>query len=183
MAKLVSVSITGKKALIDRINQYQQNLQSELKAEMSEAAEEVLTGAANYLSNNDEGTLRRSLRKEEVTLPPSQYKWEVGTDLYYAPYIEFGTGRKANDLGYPAYANTFKGRKAKGDFKQFVKNLTGWVKRKGIASEEKEAERIAGLIADDIIRNGQEARPFLFPAFLDVANRMPERLKNLLKRL
>jgi len=93
---------------------------------------------------------------------------ELISNVYYAPYIEFGTGPKVK---VPAelnnYASQFRGQK-KGDFRTFVKALEGWLKRKG--GNPKVA------FADSILRNGIAPRPYFFPPYFrkrkDLTNRI-----------
>jgi hypothetical protein len=51
-----------------------------------------------------------------------------------------------------------------------VESIKGWVKRKGIANDEKDINRISWAIAQDIKKNGTEPRPFLEPAVEKVKN-------------
>ena len=45
-----------------------------------------------------------------------------------------------------------------------VEPLKNWIRRKQIANDENEVNRIAWAIAKDIKENGQTPRPFLSPA-------------------
>lgn len=95
---------------------------------------------------------------------------ELISNVYYAPYIEFGTGPKVQ---IPAelnnYASQFRGKK-RGDFRTFVKAMEAWLKRKG------GNPKFAFKAALNIIANGQEARPYFFPPYLrkrkDLINRL-----------
>ena len=59
---------------------------------------------------------------------------ELISNVYYAPYIEFGTRSKVK---VPAelndYASQFKGKK-RGDYYDFLNAILDWVKRKGITA-------------------------------------------------
>ena len=59
----------------------------------------------------DFGTLRQSIYKDEF-LNGSNYVGVVGSDLKYAPYVEFGTGGFVSvPVGYEDFAMQFKGSK------------------------------------------------------------------------
>lgn len=45
-----------------------------------------------------------------------------------------------------------------------VDPIKDWVRRKGLATEEKDVNRIAWAVAKDIEKNGMEPRPYLGPA-------------------
>jgi len=102
---------------------------------------------------------------------------ELISNVYYAPYIEFGTGAKVR---VPAelnnYASQFRGKK-RGDFRQFVKALEAWLKRKGGNT------KFAFIAALNIIKNGQEARPYFFPPYLRKRKELLSRINTVIKRI
>ncbi len=85
----------------------------------------------------------------------------VSANVFYAPFIEFGTKSKFNPYpGTEEYASQFKGAKGSGTLK-LIDAIKGWVKRKGIA-KGKEADRAAFLIARSIYKKGISPKPFFF---------------------
>jgi hypothetical protein len=59
---------------------------------------------------------------------------ELISNVYYAPYIEFGTRLKVKvPSELSDYAIQFKGKK-RGDYYDFLNAILDWVKRKGIAA-------------------------------------------------
>lgn len=115
---------------------------------------------------------------------------ELISNVYYAPYIEFGTGAKVQ---VPAelndYASQFRGKK-RGDYFDFLNAILDWVKRKGITATYNVKTRrktntkadkdrllnVAQAIADSILRNGIAPRPYFFPPYFrkrkDLTNRI-----------
>jgi hypothetical protein len=117
----------------------------------------------------------------------------VGSDLLYAPYLEFGTGGKVDTQGYGEFANTFKG-KTNGTFDEMIKALVLWVKRKGLVGtysiktqkrtgnrkvQSKENDAAAYAIALSILRKGIRPQPYLIPAYETEVSLLKERIKNI----
>lgn len=144
---------------------------------------------AKVLAPVDEGHLRSAIYFKSLTLGA-----EIGCNVDYAAYLEFGTRRFAAEYvsSLPAtwqeLAGTFKG-KGGGSFEEFVKVLTEWVIRKGFAAiktasgnNSKSASSIAAqhqaayLIARSILIKGIRPHPFLYPA---VQKWTPQLLKDL----
>ena len=82
----------------------------------------------------------------------------VGSNLPYAPHIEYGTARHHVPLG--ALVDWAKGRFKGKDYK-----------------------RIAKIVQEKIAERGTEARPFLFPAYESVASKLPGKIRKELKKL
>lgn len=84
----------------------------------------------------------------------------IGSDLYYAPFVEFGTRSKTSiPAEFADLAAEFKGGRG-GKFEDLLKQIQDWCKRKGI--DIKAAWPISIMIA----RYGTEARPHLTVAFV-----------------
>lgn len=101
-----SAGIVGMQATIDALNQFNKNMDAELKASVEKTANEVLETAqksmrrksrgekigGRYVSkpgeapNVDTGQLLNSLRVDN-----QGFYADVGTDVFYAPWLEFGT--------------------------------------------------------------------------------------------
>lgn len=145
-----------------------------------EAVEEVNLEAASTVSqvakktvSVDRGTLRNSIRIDQF----DKINYNVGTNLPYAPYIEFGTGRKVRiPTEFKELANRARKNKG-GDFKQGLENIKRWCKRKGID------ERLAYVIFVNILTNGIEAKPFFYPAFVQARRNYNKDMKKAIERL
>ena len=147
---------------------------------------------AKVLARVDLGRLRASITVEMV----SDEEARIGTNVEYAPYVEFGTGGKVSiPIGYESYASQFKG-KSDGTFTDMVKALAEWVKKKGIvasysiktqrrvgnkANNEKKDNATAWAIAISIIKKGLRPQPFLIPAFEQEKPKLKSRILNIIK--
>jgi hypothetical protein len=174
--KLESLTQKLKNQIIDETNASALKIQSEAKK----------NAPANF------GTLRGSIHlKEEGGIDKKVYI--VGSDLSYAPYVEFGTGGKVNTQGYNEFANTFRG-KTGGTFQDMLKALVLWVKRKGITGtysiktqrrtgsrkvQSKENDSAAYAIALSILRKGLRPQPYLIPAYETEVSLLKDRIKNI----
>lgn len=59
----------------------------------------------------DMGTLRSSIHQEDLSEGKTIRYW-IGSYVYYAPFVEFGTGAKVSiPTGYDEFAIQFKGQK------------------------------------------------------------------------
>lgn len=116
----------------------------------------LVQDTAKELAPFNEGTLSRSI----THYLPDDKTVVVGTNLSYAPYVEYGTGRFAkNGNGRPGYWVYVEG--SDGTFRQKKRTIytleqAKWIKARLI--EE-------GIPADRIwITKGQKPQPFLEPA-------------------
>ena len=110
---------------------------------------------AKVKAPKDKGKLAQSIYSEKNT--KMNYSIVVGLD--YGAYVEFGTGKYVNvPTELKDVASSFKGRK--GDFKTGLQSIKDWCRGKGID------EKYAYPIFISILRNGIQAQPFLYPAFV-----------------
>jgi hypothetical protein len=130
----------------------------------------------------DRGLLRQTI-SADLSKPLQKH---LTANAPYAAYVEFGTGKYAAEQvsKYPAdyqkFASQFKG-KGGGGFKDFIRLLTEWVRRKGI--DKKHPERTAYAIAISILRNGVHPHPFMIPALINQQKEIVNDIKTLLNRL
>ena len=147
---------------------------------------------------------RGDLRNRIIATSNGYLDHEVVVQMFYAPFIEFGTkGYMKVPAGLEKYAQQFKGQKGKGNFKDFVKAIYAWMKRKGINAKDadqstyksgkkkgqsfvsKDNQRIADLalayfIARTILTKGIKPQPFLFPA---VREEKPKIIREIVKKI
>lgn len=138
------------------------------------------------------GTLRQSIHGESTL---NGMTGKVTVDASYGAYVEFGTGGKVKiPAGYEDFAAQFKG-KSGGSLEDFIRALTLWVKRKGLAgtysvktsrrlgsksAKQSQDEKLARFLAIKILKNGIRPQPFLIPAYEDEKPKLFNRLKKLL---
>lgn len=134
---------------------------------------------AKRLAPVNEGRLREGISDETSNL-----RVRVGSDVDYAPYLEFGTkGFAAAYVGslpadWQSFANEYKGEKG-GTFADMLRSIKDWVRLKGIATG-KDVDQAAYRIAKSILIKGIRPHPFLFPAFEHQKEKL---IKNLINQL
>lgn len=155
----------GDKALLKALDEMTEKVSKQVGGEIEEAANRIEAGAKNK-APTDMGDLRQSINAQ---FDPKTLQASVGTNLFYAPFVEFGTGSRVQiPAGLESYASQFK-NSSQGDF---TANITAWLERKGIPEEA------WGAIMASIARNGTYPHPFLF----NTANaEIPKLLTNLQK--
>ncbi len=156
---MVKVNVIGLESLKSRIDSASKELKADVDAELQAAAFDFVALAKRDVASQggDRGTLLRSITQSKE----GDMSYVVSANVFYAPFIEFGTKTKFNPYpGTEEYASQFKGAKGSGTLK-LIDAIKGWVKRKGIA-KGKEADRAAFLIARSIYKKGISPKPFFF---------------------
>jgi hypothetical protein len=190
----VSLNLLGGKAVRRMVEIAAEKAGPELVKEMNASALNI-EREAKRLAPGNFGKLRQSI-KHNIGEPLMK---SVYSDLHYAPYVEFGTGKKVFklknggtvDSKYRAYAAQFKG-KGKGDYYDFLQAILLWVQRKKLAqrtnattgrrsTSQKDLLRTAETIAWHILKNGVPAQPFLIPAYEEEKPKLLKRIRNLFK--
>lgn len=157
--------------------------------EMPDKVSDVLNASALEVERKakraapaDRGFLRQSISSDISR----KLQKHIHANAPYAAYVEFGTGKFAAQYvatlppDYQAFAARFKGRGG-GGFKEFVRLLAEWVKRKGLAgtystktrrrtgnraARQSEDLSVAYAIAIYILRNGIHPHPYMIPALI-----------------
>lgn len=174
---MIKVNVIGLDKFQSQMKRASDKVKTEVAAEMQGAAMEFVAGAKKDLAaqGGDRGTLLRSISYKPLT--PLTY--EISANVFYAPFIEFGTKAKFNPYpGTEEFAAEYKGAKGTGALK-LIDAIKGWVKRKGIATG-KEIDRVAFLIARSIYRYGIKPKPFFFKQITPVRENLYRRLNNIL---
>ena len=187
--------IEGLEKLKARIKELPKDVQEEVVGEIHAWGSEVNNAQlANISQQNiqDLGALQQNTKAVYNTEGV-----ELISNVYYAPFIEFGTGAKVK---VPAelndYAIQFKGQK-RGDYYDFLNNILDWVKRKGIAARysvktrkalnsKADKERLietAQRIADSILRNGIKPRPYFFDPYLKKRRSLLVRIAKVISKI
>ena len=189
------VEIKGLDASLKNIEKIAKQTEKNLNAELKAFGLDVVRDANGSVAS-DEGLLRNSISSKSSDLEVS-----IVANTDYAAYVEFGTRKFASEYvstlpsDWQEYASKFRGAGG-GSFDEFLYRLVLWVKRKGIAGTysvktkrrtgkrknfDAEDLQAAYLIARKILRDGIQAKPFLYPAFRDNLPKLKERLKNVIK--
>lgn len=169
------LNISGIPQLEGAIKGIMKEAKDGLKDEMSAAALAIQKDARRNAPKNM-GKLAQS-----IGIGQNGYlTWEVFAGVSYAPYLEYGTGGKVSiPQGWESEAAQYKGKKG-GTFDEFVKALTLWVKRKGLAGtysvktrkrtgnkqvRADQDKQTAIAIAISILKKGINPQPFMIPAY------------------
>ena len=174
---LIKATVIGLDAFKAQIASASKELKAEVNAELEASAMEFAALARRDVQKN--GGNKGMLMKSISYAPDGELAYKVSANVFYAPFIEFGTKSKFNPYpGTEEYASQFKGAKQSGALK-LIDAIKGWVKRKGIAAG-KEADRVAFLIARSIYRKGISPKPFFFKQVPIVRNSLTQRITALL---
>lgn len=194
----MGIEIKGLDSLLKKFETLEKDVQSNIDNELTASASNV-SNEAKRLAPIDESRLRGSIVAD--TNAPLLKK--VTANIFYAPYIEFGTKKKVKvPTGLESYAAGFKGKAGRGDFEQFVDSIEAWMKRKGIKAATqiefvnrgglKKAKKRSSLsqaiaqrqlarhIALRIMQNGIAPQPFFFKPFFDETPLLISRLKKII---
>lgn len=141
----------------------------------------------------DEGGLKQA----NVVKKVSELQIDLTNSKHYTPFMEFGTKRRARiPAELTSYAAQFKQTGPNIGFDAFLKIITAWVRRKGIAgrystktrrrlgsatSKQSEDEQAAYPIALSILRHGVKPHPFFFQSFFDEKESIIKNVEKVLK--
>lgn len=174
---LIKANVIGLDQLKARIQNATKETQILVDAELEAAAMNFVGLAKKDLASQggDRGTLLRSITYKKQT----DLQYTVSANVFYAPFIEFGTKSKFNPYpGTEEFASQYKGAKGSGTLR-LIDAIRGWVKRKRIATG-KEVNRVAFLIARSIYKNGISPKPFFFKQITPVRNNLVQNVTRVL---
>jgi HK97 gp10 family phage protein len=123
----MSIKVENLKGVITRLEKIPAEMAQRIDEELTEGAE-TIEARAKMLAPVNDGLLRGSI----VADTGVELHKEVTVSTFYAPYIEFGTGRKFKGNGRDQIAAQFKGKANRGNFNDMVNNLAEWIRKKGI---------------------------------------------------
>lgn len=174
---LIKANVIGLNQLKARIQNATKETQILVDAELEAAAMNFVGLAKKDLASQggDRGTLLRSITYNKK----ADLQYTVSANVFYAPFIEFGTKSKFNPYpGTEEFASQYKGAKGSGTLR-LIDAIRGWVKRKRIATG-KEVDRVAFLIARSIYKNGISPKPFFFKQITPVRNNLVQNVTRVL---
>lgn len=174
---LIKANVIGLKQLQAKIQKATKETQTLVDAELEAAAINFVGLAKKDLASQggDRGTLLRSISYSRT----KDLQYTVSANVFYAPFIEFGTKSKFNPYpGTEEFASQYKGAKGSGTLR-LIDAIKGWVKRKRIATG-KEVDRVAYLIARSIYKNGISPKPFFFKQITPVRNNLVQNVTRVL---
>lgn len=197
MAGNFTFNVVGLDALLSRLQNAPKQIVKEVSGELLDAANNIARNAQKTLAvnkTNDEGGLSRGITVKKI----SDTEYAVVSAARYSPFIEWGTKKKAViPSSLKAYAATFKGIKG-GTKEQFLKAITGWVRRKGIRFDGSKTfksgkrkgqkkkltiEQTARLIMFSILSKGIKPQPFFFDNLAKESPVLIKRIEDVLNRI
>lgn len=180
MASSFSLKVIGLDALTKKIHTMPQVITDGLDRAFQEASTAWENGAVRDAPVYD-GKLRGSIRSTR-----KGFLWySVSANVFYAPYIEFGTKKKAripSDL--QTVAAQFKSGNG-GSFKDLLAAIEKWVRKNGIRGVGKKTtqKQVAFLIAVSIARNGIKPHPYFFKQKQTALNIISREVTNIYKQI
>ena len=171
-AGVTGISQKELKRLAKQINDFNLKKTKQMQ-QLTELAGINITSKAKSKAPRYQSRLVNSIHPE---VGRKKLSTRVVTDVEYAAFVEFGTKSKAKiPPELSSTAEKFKQTNSI-NFDEFYKDIKKWCKKKGID------EKAAYPIAISIIKNGQNAQPFLYPAFKDEVKKYMNAIKQLIAK-
>jgi hypothetical protein len=174
----MSIKLVGLDKVLKNLDKQTEAIKKQVDVEMTEAAN-AIEERAKILAPVDRGQMRSAIFAD-TDVP---FVKRVVAPINHSPYVEFGTKRYFNPNGRGSYASQFKG-KGGGTFEEFVKNMYGYLKRKGWPSNirgEAAKQNYARHIAIRIAKNGIKPQPYFFRAYDEIVPTLIRKLQSILK--
>jgi hypothetical protein len=169
--------VIGLDKVLGKLDKLPKDIQKDVDNVMAEGVNNVVNLSRQLTPVGVGGKLRNSTTPEKL----GEANYTITNNLFYAPYIEFGTGKKYQPQpGYEAQAAEARNLPKRGNFKEFVDSLTEWVTKKQITGtysvktrrrtgnkikNQNEDAKFARFLAFKILKNGIKAQPFFFKSW------------------
>jgi hypothetical protein len=194
MGTTFKFDINGLDQLQKRLINMPNKIKKEVGAEIQDGARRI-NAKQLRLAPVDEGGIKQST----VTKKVSELEVDLTSSKRYTPFMEFGTKRRVRiPAELQEYASQFNLKGPNIGFDAFLKIITAWVRRKGIAgrfsvktkrrlgSKSKQDQEDAGAafpIALSILRHGVNPHPFFFQPYFDERATIVKNVEKVLKDL
>jgi len=192
MAGTFKFEIKGLVQLEKQLKVVPSKIKKEVGAEIQDGARRI-NAKQLRLAPVDEGGLKQATVVKKV----NDLQVDLTSSKLYTPFMEFGTKRRVR---IPAelqdYAKQFNLKGPSIGFDAFLKIITAWVRRKGIAGrfsvktrrrlgnksqQQSEDDAVAYPIALSILRHGVKPHPFFFQPFFEERDEIVKKVANVLK--
>lgn len=170
--------IKGLKDVQQGIDRLTEKMQVDLNTLVEASAYDMNDDAISAIQGNNAIDLGAGggLLSHQYVQQENPRAWGVGNSAFYAPFIEFGTGKQVSiPAEWQALAAQYKGPYP-GTWPEFEQNIKAWMKRHGMDPDQSYPMMI------HILRNGLRARPFLYPAYVKNRAKLIEDVKKLFSR-
>jgi HK97 gp10 family phage protein len=174
----ITFKLDGVQDAINRLAKAGDDIAEEVDMELADGAEMIRAAAIKNVKNNIKNTtskLSGGMYADKIDV----LRYEVGNNVFYAPYIEFGTGGKVEvpEL-LTEVANKIKSREKRGTFDKMVGAIYEWGVKKGyLSKKDPKAKQTALWWSLRILKNGIDPQPFLYPAFVASRKKIVERIR------
>lgn len=153
---MVSINVKNIKAVEQAFAKYGDDAVKEFAA-VTRFQANTTEDTAKQLAPKNNSTLAQSINTTESDKGLTQ---DVGTNLPYAAYQEFGTGPKVQVPAEFSQLATKAKNLPKGTWQDGVKNIAEWLRKKGGDPKN------ASFVLWKILKNGLTPRPFMYPAYV-----------------
>lgn len=191
MATPFKLQVQGLVQLQKRLNAVPVKVKKEVGGEIMDGARRINAKQVR-LAPTDEGGIKQSTTIKKV----HELEIELVSPKHYTPFLEFGTKRRVRvPSELQEYAKQFNIKGPNIGFEAFLKIITAWVRRKGIAGrfsvksrrrlgskvdKQQEDEAAAFPIAMSILRHGVKPHPFFFQPFIEERESIINNIKRVL---
>ena len=184
------ITLQGYDRLFKRVQQLPAKVQTAVAGQIKKGAFDMNAQAVRNIKANDSIGVSGGgggLIGSQAVVPIKDSNiigFEVINGAPYAPFVEFGTGRRVSvPAEWRDYAAQFKGTKLGGNIDDFLRSIIEWVRAKGLAgrystktqrrigsrpTQDQEDLAVAYPIFRSILENGANPHPFLYPAYVQV---------------
>lgn len=192
MNNLLTLKVQGISQFKKKLNGLPAKLQKEVAGEIEDSARKINAKQIRAVPV-DEGGIKQSTGYKKT----KPLETELFSNKIYTPFMEFGTKSKARIPAELAeYAKQFNKKGPKLTFEEFLKIITDWVRRKGIAgkysvktkrrlgskaTKADEDSQAAYPIAVSILNKGVNPQPFFFQPFFDERKALVERVRKIVE--
>lgn len=166
------LKITGQKELFKKLAQFGDEAERRIDIDTKNTAETIAEEAKQKAPVNF-GKLKQSInvKKEENLF------YTVNVNAKYGAYVEFGTGIKVSvPAEFQDIASAFQNERG-GGFDEMLESIKEWCRKKGIPEDR------AYIIAMNLIKEGQNPQPYLYPAYVRGKPLYKRMLENTLETL
>ena len=107
----MEMKIEGLAGLMKKLEYLGGNSTEAIDKGLGKAVKKIQSDAKRFCPY-DTGRLKGSISAERI----KPLEWAVGTNVDYAPYVEFGTGKKGNPKVYHTFLDSWSYKDAKGQW-------------------------------------------------------------------
>jgi hypothetical protein len=155
---MLKVKVKNTQKVVNALAKKGKQAQVEVKKMIADTAVGMKRKAQENVESNDSIAFGYLISGIKTEAKNNGFSYQIESSMSYSAAVEYG--RKSGKMP-PSQP------------------MQDWVKKKGLAKDEKEVKLIAFLIARSIGENGTTPKPFFIPAFIKARARFRRMLKKL----